>query len=113
MQTRRHGEIILQSASIPKGAKLVEEGKTLIVGHSETGHHHVMTLESVLQNVNFALKIFEFEGKTYLDIPMEAKLIHQKEFEKHETQIIPKGTYEFHPRKSYSYAEKIMKRVSD
>lgn len=114
--TRRHGEIIIQSASIPKGAKLIEEGKTLIVGHSETGHHHVMTLERVgLERVGIksVLKIFEFEGKSYLDVPLEAKLVHQKEFEKHETQVIPKGTYEFHPRKSWSYAEKVMRKVQD
>ncbi len=106
----RHGEIILKSAKIPKEAKLKETGKSLVVGHSETGHNHVLELE---RTQTADIKIFEYEGKTYLDVPLQAKLVHQKEIEKHETQVIAPGTYEFHPRQSYSYAEKIMRRTLD
>lgn len=107
----RHGEIILiKIDSLPKEARLVKTGKEIMVGHSESGHHHVMTLD---KTATADLRMFEFEGKTYLDIPLEAKLIHQKEMEKHATQTFEKGVYEFHPRQSYNYAEKIMKRVID
>ena len=75
-QLARHGENNFIPAQLPKGAKLVEKGKSLIVGHSESGHHHLMTLEKVAPN-EAEIKIFEHEGVTYLDVPFQAKLEHQ------------------------------------
>lgn len=38
-----HGEmIILPIKEMPKDATSVQKGKRIIVGHSETGHHHVI-----------------------------------------------------------------------
>lgn len=104
----RHGEVILVPLeSLPKGAKLVEETKSFIAGHSESGHHHVLEAVS-------PFKIFEFEGKTYLDIPLEAKLTHQKQgTETHGIQILQPGFYERIIKKSFSYAKGIMERVQD
>ncbi len=108
MKICRHGEVLIKEVkSLPKNAKLVESGKKLIVGHSESGHHHVLTASA-------EIKMFEFEGKTYLDIPLEAKLTHQKQgTETHGVQILNPGLYERIIKKSYSYAEKIYKRVQD
>ena len=93
---------------IPKEAKLVEKSKSIIVGHSESGHHHVLTVPKV------DISMFEFEGKTYLDIPLEAKLKHHKSGEEtHGVQIIVKGFYERIIKRSYGYAEKVMRRVQD
>lgn len=104
----RHGEIGLKEVKeLPNGAKLVEETKTFIAGHSESGHNHVLEAVS-------PFKVFEFEGKTYLDIPLEAKLTHQKAgTETHGIQKIAAGIYERTIKKSYSYAERVMKRVQD
>lgn len=107
MQKHRHGEIVLKPSAIPKEAKLVQTGKSIIIGHSETGHHHVLTVPKL------DIKVFEFEGKTYLDIPLEAKLEHQKTIEEHKTQVIAPGIYERTIKRAYSYAEKMMKRVID
>lgn len=114
-QTHRHGEVVLKPATMPEGVKLIQSGNDLIIGHSESGHHHVLTLEknALAKATDAVIKIFEFEGKSYLDIPLEAQLVHQKEFEKHATQVIQPGIYERIIRHSYSYAEKIMKRVID
>ena len=104
----RHGEILLVPSKLPKEAKLVEKGDSLIVGHSESGHHHCLTIPKTAE-----IKIFEFDGKTYLDVPLEAKLEHQKTVEKHETQIIQPGIYERVIKKAYSYTERAMKKVID
>lgn len=105
----RHGEVILKKVSeIPAGAKLVEERNSVIVGHSESGHHHVLEAENGVM-----IKMYEIDGKTYLDLPSKGNLIHQKSVESHGTQVIERGIYIREIRQSYSYAEKIMKRVID
>ena len=106
----RHGEVVLKKVdSLPEGAKLVEEGESIIVGHSETGHHHVLTIPRGTGIV----KMYEVDGKTYLDIPRKADLVHQKEVEKHATQVFSPGIYIREIRQSFNYAEGIMKRVQD
>ena len=78
-----------------------------MAGHSESGHNHVLEAVS-------PFKVLEFEGKTYLDIPLEAKLSHQKQgIETHGIQILQAGFYERIIKKSYSYSEKVMRRVLD
>mgnify|MGYP001567581845 CR=1 FL=1 len=105
----RQGEIIIKPvASIPSKAKLVEEGGEIVVGHSESGHNHVMVAEQ-----GVTIKMFELDGKVYLDLPRQVDLIHQKTVEKHETQTFVPGKYIREIRHSYSYGEKIMKRVQD
>lgn len=106
----RHGEVILKPVQeIPQDAQLVEENKSVIVGHSESGHHHVLTIPRGTGKI----KMYEKDGKTYLEFPELANLEHQKTIEKHETQVFTPGKYERVIRHSYSYGEKIMRRVVD
>lgn len=103
----RHGEVVLIERNLPKGAKALETKKSIIVGHSESSHHHVLTATR-------PITVYEFEGKTYLDVPIEAKLNHQKTgTETHGTQVIAPGIYERIIKRSYSYGQKIMRRVQD
>lgn len=105
----RHGEVVIKKVSaIPAGAKLMQEGKSIIVGHSESGHHHVLESEQ-----GTTLKMYEIDGKTYLDLPSKANLIHQKSSESHGTQVFSPGIYIREIRQSYSYAAKQMRRVLD
>lgn len=115
----RHGEVIIspfEGASlekikeIPAGAKLMEEGDSVIVGHSESGHHHVLTIP---REAGATIKIYERDGRQYLDIPRTAKLEHQKTVEKHDAQIFQPGIYIKEIRQTFSYAEGIMKKVVD
>lgn len=105
----RHGEILLRSVdAIPKGAKLIEENKSIVVGHSESGHHHVLTAEK-----GVAIKMYEIDGKTYLDLPSKGTLTHQKASESHQTQVFSPGIYIREIRQSYSYGQKIMRNTID
>ncbi len=106
----RHGEVIMKKVGVvPAGAKLVQEGSSVIVGHSESGHHHVLTIPRGTGIV----KMYEINGKTYLDLPSRADLVHQKSSESHGTQTFAPGIYIREIRQSYSYAEKVMRRVQD
>lgn len=107
MQTRRHGEVSLIPTKTPKGAKLIKETKSFIVGHSESGHHHVLTATS-------PFKVYEHEGQTYIELTSEAKLTHQKTGEEtHGVQILEPTTWLRVIKKSFSYASKVMRRVQD
>ena len=107
----RHGEIILKKVSdIPSGAKLIEESASIVVGHSETGHHHVLTIP---KEGGVKIAMYELDSKVYLDLPRNGKLEHQKSVEQHETQVFIPGKYIREIRQSYSYAEKVMRRVID
>lgn len=106
----RHGEIILKKVNkLPKNAKLKEKGNNLVIGHSETGHHHVMTLPK-----NNEVKIYELpNGEAYVQLPVNGTLKHEKTREAHAPQVFEKGTYIRIIRKSYSYADRAMRRVID
>lgn len=106
----RHGEVILLKVErIPSEAKIKEENNSVIVGHSESGHHHTLTAEQ-----GVTIKIYETaDGRMYLDLPSKGTLVHQKTSEQHETQVFSPNFYERIVRQSYSYSDKIMRRVQD
>lgn len=108
MRIHRHGEVILKEIdAIPEGAQVIETSKSIIVGHSESGHHHVLTSP-------MPIVMLGFNDKTYLQVEQDAKLLHQKSGdETHGTQIIARGFYERTIKESFSYAQKIMRRVVD
>jgi len=107
----RHGEVvIIPTSEVPKGARLIEEGQSIIVGHSESGHHHVLDID---RKQGTTIKMYEKDGKVYLDIPLMAHLRHQKTVEPHETQVFKQGIYIREIRESYSYSDKVMRRVQD
>lgn len=106
----RHGEVILKKVDVlPKGAKLVESGTEIVIGKSESHHDHVLTVP----RGTGVVKMYEIDGKTYLDIPRKADLIHQKESQSHSTQTFAPGIYIREIRQSYSYASQQMQRTLD
>lgn len=105
----RHGEIFLQmidSEELPKG-KFIQH-KTFIVGHSETGHHHV--LESAQE---FEVMTVGDKKELYLRLFEPAKLVHNKTVNKHKTLPVIQGTYKVINKLEYSPFTKIMERVFD
>src|SRR3990167_3416541 len=93
-QIVRHGEVLLKPiAKIPKGAKLIKEAQEHIVAHSETGHHHIVrTLD---RDTGYNVRIYEVDGKHYLDIGTKSELYHQKTgADVHAPHIIEAGNYE-------------------
>ena len=100
-----HGENFLVPVDkMPKG--LVEKFNKYIVGHSETGHHHVLTssaeFDTMLDKAVLYIRLFE-----------PAELVHQKSFDVHETVKVNPGIYKVNYKTEYSPFDKIISRVFD
>lgn len=104
--TIRHGEVCIhQVDTLPKGVEQVVN--SFIVGHSETGHHHV--LESKRE---FKVTTIDKE-RLYLELFEPAKLVHKKEVNRHRDLVIPAGTYEITHKQEYNPFTKAMQEVWD
>lgn len=100
------GEISIRKVdTLPDGVKPMnaEHGK-FIIGHSETGHHHTMTMERT--------KVFEAttapDGMKILYAILEVKKVlqHERDFDTHEPIQFQPGIYEFRLGREYDpYAE--------
>lgn len=105
-KTFRHGEIVLTSTNkLPEGK--LEIVKSYIVGHSETGHHHV--LESTKP---YTVTKDKF-NKLWLELEVEAQLVHKKSHDVHETLTIPAGIYEVGQKVEYDPFTGIIANVRD
>jgi len=107
-QIIRHGEVILRPIiSLPKEVKFEKKAKSHIVAHSETGHHHV--LDSVKN-----IKVYSWNGRTYLEVPEIGKLWHQKTgTDVHKEHKVMPSLYEVIIKKSFNYFSRAMERVRD
>lgn len=107
------GEIrVYRIDAIPGDAKPVrkEDGR-YIIGHSETGHHHVLEAERV--------KVFESETApegmrilyALLDSPGELK--HLRDFDTHAPQAFEPGAYMFRTDREYDPYAELARAVAD
>ncbi len=112
-QIIRHGEVILYPINeIPKEAVLKEEVKEVIVAHSETGHNHLL---SVKNKVDISkIKVYSWNGETYLEVPEIAELWHQKSGKDTHTphKVIP-SAYKIIIKKEYDYYQGAIRNVRD
>ena len=107
MKLHRHGEVVLVQSTIPKNAKLIYEGTEYIVGHSESGHHHV------LEATEPVIRVYELDNKIYLDIQKPTNLVHKKVGEIHKTQTVKKGTYQRIIKREFDYFTGLIQQVRD
>ncbi len=102
----RHGEIMLYPVNkIP--AADAQKQTSFIVGHSETGHHHVLESE-----IPFDVLSID-KDELYVRLFEPAKLVHKKEFDKHNTLTIERGTYKVLHKTEYDPFEKVIRDVQD
>lgn len=103
MKSYIHGENILVPISeIPNGERTQE--KTYIVGHSETGHHHVLEGEFDV------IKAFD---ELFLEVQKPSQLTHKKSFDVHQTLTIEPGTYKVVRAVEYNPFTKALQNVWD
>jgi hypothetical protein len=109
----RHGEVILQPVSVlPKGAKLEKEESKIVVAHSETGHHHILEVKNKVDMSK--IKVYSWNGETYLEVPQIAELWHQKTGKDvHKTHTITPSIYKVVIKKEFDYFAGVIKRVRD
>lgn len=82
----RHGEILLLPVTDAPTCT-IDLVTSCIVGHSESGHHHV--LES---DVAFA-QIVAMNGDLFVDLPGDTPLRHRKTHEQHRELTVPAGVW--------------------
>ena len=85
------------------------EGKFLIIGHSETGHHHVIDIDRSPSAQLLIDKTNEFMTRLELDEPAEVE--HLRSFDTHETLKLPAGKYIVRHRREYT--PEGLRRVED
>ncbi len=109
MNIHRHGELVLQEVSeIPIAAKLIKTVKSEIVAHSESGHHHVLELNKK------ALRVYQLDNETYLDLGEQGNLVHTKTGpDVHSPQTIEKGLYKVFIKNEFDYFAKAIRQVRD
>lgn len=102
----RHGEVLLYPVNkIPKAESI--EAVSRIVGHSESGHHHVLISDQPFE-------VTETEKHDlYIRLFEPGKLVHQKTYDTHKTLPVPKGDYMVIRKQEYDPFEKIMREVWD
>lgn len=109
VQTRntpiQHGEnVLVPVAKMPEGE--VQEHKTIIVGHSETGHHHVLTSRQ-------PMKVLETDDAMYIEVMFDALLSHKKTQDKHDTLTVNPGIWQVKHKTEYNPISKALSRVFD
>jgi hypothetical protein len=93
------GDLLIHKiAELPEGLELMSPEKNrFVVGHSETGHHHVIPMQGAQvyrnpQNL-FVLFVVVDEATT---------LEHMRSFDKHETLEIKSGIYQINQQREYT-----------
>ncbi len=107
-----HGENGLKPVSkAPKG--IVTSHKMFIVGHSETGHHHIAKSDTEFNVIEVADKDNPTIKSIFLEIFEPTNIVHKKSFEIHETKVIQPGVYEVTHKMEYSPFEKVRRNIFD
>lgn len=90
---------------------LAAEKGQIIVGHSETGHHHVMDAKHVTACVMDRAP----EGMRILRLIVESPtpLVHLRGHDTHDGVMLDAGEYEARIGREYNPYEKIARRVAD
>ena len=106
----RHGEVILVPIdSLPENAVLECEQNDVVVAHSETGHHHVLTTKDMSK-----IKVFSHNGEKYVEVPSIAELWHQKTGnEVHKTHTVKPSIYKINLKKEFDYFAGVLREVRD
>lgn len=101
----RHGENLL----FPVRKKVTGElHKTYIVGHSETGHHHVLESQT-----EFEVMSDKEKDLLFIRLFQPAKLVHKKTYDAHRTLNVPAGTYQVIRKQEYDPWREVMTNVFD
>jgi len=98
--------LVRRIKDIPEGlAPMVPEGEVYVVGHSETGHHHVLPRKDV--------HCFQSNDPlvSYVVVEGNVELRHLRAFDTHEALGIGPGNYEI--RRQREHTPEGWRRVQD
>ena len=101
----RHGEVALIPTKEILSGKTIPKGEH-ILAHSETGHHHV------LEGKGFTVTETDW-GQIFVDVERDTALVHRKQFDQHNTIVIPPSKLKRYEMVEYNPAEKAIQVVKD
>jgi ribosome modulation factor len=97
------GELLLSRVDeVPEGADRLEsqDGRWLVLGHSETGHHHAIDVQQFPEVQLFELSDDQLNAYLKVGQPF-ADLVHLRGYDAHETLRLPKGTYQIRRQREH------------
>ena len=102
--------LLMRIAALPDNLSIVpaEADKTLIVGHSETGHHHVLDSEKVTM-YRLPEEIYE----CFLVVHESVELRHLRSFDTHESILVQPGTYRVRRQRERAYQPNGWRQAQD
>ncbi len=103
------GELtITRINKLPKniGKKVEPNNGRLIVGHSETGHHHVVDADCATLT-----RVDEFTA--YLDVHKPTQIDHLRGFDTHPSIALQPGMYEFRTGREFDPFEDVIRASQD
>lgn len=107
------GEITIRRIdAVPTGcAPMKAEGGKFIVGHSETGHHHVIDA----RGADVMVLDLPPEGMRILYAILEnpTMLEHQRGHDTHEPIMLDPGTYEFRIAREFDHYAELARQSAD
>lgn len=103
----RHGEILLMPSPPPRDHEVgvVERTTEAVVGHSESGHHHVL-------ECSVAIEVIHADA-TYVRIARPGTLVQRKEVDRHRDLPVPAGLYVVLTKTEYDPFEGVRRQVAD
>jgi hypothetical protein len=110
----RHGEIVLLPIDkFPDGLEKIESGRKVIVGHSESGHHHVAVAVCDADSLTLLRPVGADSNDLYLEVSGAARIEHLKPYDRHETKPVAPGYYHINTKMAHDYFLKRAVRVID
>lgn len=113
IKTAAQGEIsVRRIEALPANVRplALESGK-FIIGHSETGHHHVMDRRS--KTVFESTKAPAGMRVLYAVLDEAGELVHERGHDTHETISFGPGIYEFRLGREFDPYAELARRVAD
>jgi len=107
------GEITIYRVDhVADGSPLELEGGRLVIGHSETGHHHVLertegVTVTVAKTAPAGMRIL------YAIVSEPNALVHLRGHDTHEAIALQPGMYEFRSGREYDPYAELARRVAD
>lgn len=111
--TAAQGEITIRRiANIPTGCtEMKPEGGQYIVGHSETGHHHVISASgakvAVLDRPPEGMRVL------YAILENPTSLVHLRDHDTHEPIQLEPGAYEFRIAREFDHYAELARQSAD
>jgi len=101
----RHGEVTLLPVDAMPTSKTKKASK-YIVGHSETGHHHVLESAALFE-------VAIDKNDLYIRLFAPGKMNHQKTINRHRDVVVKPGVYKVTRKQEYDPFQQIMRQVWD